>query len=108
MISKKLLSEVLSSNVQDIDYEFMSKSFSESVIRYYANGKDYLINIYELAHKCKEWAYNTTGLAVWSTVLTNGSKSEVFKVASLENDFYADTEQESIFQACEWIMEQTK
>ena len=54
--SKELLSEVLSSNVQDIDYEFMSKSFSESVIRYYANGKDYLINIYELAHKCKEWA----------------------------------------------------
>ena len=61
-----------------------------------------------LAHKCKEWAYNTTGLAVWSTVLTNGSKSEVFKVVSLESDFYADTEPKSIFKACEWIMEQTK
>lgn len=52
--SKELLATVLSENVQEVDCEFISKSFGENIYRYYSGGKDYLINIYELVVKTKQ------------------------------------------------------
>jgi len=66
MISKELLSEVL-----DIELELKrnelnpiptGKESGSEVIFYWVKGETYFhngssINIYELAHKCKEWAY---------------------------------------------------
>ena len=100
MISKELLSEVL----QNYNIEHFEIDDNYLWIQVDGGYLNKTINIYELAHKCKEWAYNTTGMAVWSTVLLNGSKSEVFKTAYMEKDFYSATESVSIFKACEWIL----
>ena len=69
------------------------------------------INLHELAHKCKEWAYKK-GFSVdsryWNDVL---SSVELFDVlwSPPKGSMYicdADTEVEAIFKACQWIMEQ--
>ena len=83
------------------------------------------INVYELAHKCKEWAFDL-GIEVSSgkDVCKEGinidgyypninygqwrvycmSEAEVFEAP--DDYFYADTESEAIFKACEWILSQ--
>ena len=70
------------------------------------------INIYELAHKCKEWAYNQNyqlrssyksfemGEA-WCEVIARAPDNDIFLLMSNTG---ADTEAEAIFQACEWIL----
>lgn len=61
------------------------------------------INIYELAHKCKEWA-NNKEFHLWS--MQNECQLETFKSShnlDIEH-FMADTEPEAIFKACEWIL----
>ena len=50
IISKELLSEALKTKAWDI------KISNITVICSIGNGSEYRINIYELAHKCKEWA----------------------------------------------------
>jgi len=67
------------------------------------------INIYELAHKCKEWAM-TKERTIWS-----GWDYGVGKFVSMigehgvneliNND--ADTEPEAIFKACDYILKET-
>ena len=109
MISIKLFSEVrrldissFRAGVNVIHYDFMKDGVSHT---------SYPINIYELAHKCKEWA------------LKNGcvlNSCEYEKEANCEakhpfredrffgdlKDFEANTEPEAIFKACEWILKQ--
>ena len=125
MISKKLLSEVLSlkypiriihhfckgQNALNYDLHVECALFQES------------INIYELAHRCKEWAYrkgyslisgvfivaDDNGNAVFdyfNSCLINYIEKENRK--QVLNNFKSDTELEAIFKACEWIIEQTK
>lgn len=53
MISKELLSEVLNLNITYIEHCNNSIIYKISV---YAREEE--VNIYELAHKCKEWALN--------------------------------------------------
>lgn len=71
------------------------------------------INIYELAHKCKEWAKSRhfididshLSCARWGAEATshNGRPSVFY-----EQVFIGRTEPEAIFKACEWIMGRTK
>lgn len=130
MISKELLSEVLEvSEVLRIydamdddapnfsDNEIVIECLPLSFLNYNELDDDenqainIVINIYELTHKCKEWAFNNS-FCIMSGIL-NHSKT---KIAVIENiniftpkiSFTANTEHESIFKACEWIMEQTK
>lgn len=113
MISKELLSEVLElkypiriihhfckgQNVLNYDLHVECSLFQES------------INIYELAHKCKEWAIKIDYKIESHIHLIN---KRIIGVASFNTQdnttkfFQADTEHETIFKACEWIMEQTK
>ena len=69
------------------------------------------INIYELAHKCKEWAFSK-GYEV-NCQRTLGYENWVVEVVSEEEyvEFIKDdvpTEPEAIFAACEWVLENQK
>lgn len=76
------------------------------------------INIYELAHKCKEWAWNQESYQIQSMFIhlefkTAKELSEIPKCQAIvcnEHgkfvDFFdAKTEPEAIFQACQWILD---
>ena len=108
MISKELLSEVLELkiNLVEID-EARNKVF------YYCNQFGRMtgeISTFELAHKCKEWAFDKG--FVLKSYKKQGAFSGTYHYAIDINDkiceWLANTEYEAIFKACEWIMEQTK
>ena len=124
MISKELLSEVLNCEVLDIDNEipdfiplvsYMAKHRIPTMEKTF----DADINIYELAHKCKEWAFQRW-YDIYSCVdsdeayafLHNFKTSDVLQdrpnIMPFDQEIVADTEPEAIFKACEWIMEQGK
>ena len=67
------------------------------------------INIYELAHKCKEWAlkngYKLHDYA-HSIVIVNLNMNIEYSV--IDDNFNNVYDVERFFKACEWIMEQTK
>jgi len=106
MISKKLLSEVLNKRCSKvgmfgsiyIEYTWMSSP-------YYVDSK---INIYELAHKCKKWAYDKG----WLLQVRTGKKLSVIDIFNSENrelfirkQVSCNTEPEAIFKALKWIVE---
>lgn len=95
--SKELLSEVLSidviGNMKYSDYVlYVDIDVSTPTTRTVG------INIYELAHKCKEWAF-INGYTIWSN----------FKLTQIQNQYGSyelevkGTEPEAIFKACEWV-----
>ena len=105
MISKELLSEVLEEEVIDIilfanEYELKNNVFKS------------LPNIYELAHKCKEWSY-TQGYILFSKIRLNSSLASCYFDTmgkhdyedGYHNDFRAESEPEAIFKACQWILD---
>ena len=113
MISKELLSAVLKEKRVILDYEI---SISKNEIHYghIDIEEDGFINIYELAHKCKEWAVNLSpnkhalsSYARWGDIRnykkTNGSYYICQHLVS-GIQFEAESEPEAIFKACEWIL----
>lgn len=114
MISKKLLSEVLCKNIIRVELEHPNHiGFKEMCDTSF--GELDQINIYELAHKCKEWAYRK-GYALESMpfglseakarceIWTNLGDTQI--ADTITDTFEADTEPEAIFKACEWILKQ--
>ena len=104
--SKELLNEVLPFGDINSLISYGLSSDGDILLQY--EDIDEIFNIYELAHKCKEWA------------LTNKYKIVIYSDDSF--DWYcqvqladvdeqpkewsvAQTEPESIFRACEWILE---
>ena len=118
MISKELLSEVLgcdccslkcSSTTIHYEYKF-DVTLSEAMQKNKAE-----INIYEMAHKCKEWAMQVPYIAdqlainINRTCLQDKFKTNYWCVWILNSkrvspEFYAETEPEAVFEACEWIL----
>ena len=113
MISKELLSEVLNLNMWKTD----SLNISIDENKVYCNGiflgdlgyqqSSDVINIYELAHKCKEWAYKQ-GYSLKSEYAEQSSYCGIY----LKDDFSYEidgsimrTEPEAIFNACQWILD---
>ena len=104
MISKELLSKVL-----DINCTAVELPLEGSMLGFQTDNKMFLhlINIYELAHKCKEWAYPIEDNYVMSSGYHDSMAFcvlESLKDSSIQ--FYADTEPEAVFAACQWILEQ--
>ena len=63
---------------------------------------------HKLAHKCKEWALNKN-YEIWSVSKNKRGEAQIehFKNGTMAvRD--GKTEPESIFQACEWVLSQTK
>ena len=108
MISKELLSEVLG------NYDFNDYTIINNKLRYHRG--HYGINIHELAHKCKEWAFSK-GYTLESASIPKGNFTSSYCVI-MENTasrncysnfaVHGDTEQEAIFKACEWILKEIK
>jgi hypothetical protein len=107
MISKELLSEVLGFDVYECVFgSGQAGNTSKNVINAVReNGTGVIINIHELAHMCKEWAFNSFGISISSGIVEDGK--EWWCGIGIDNtiDFYADTEQQSVFEACQWILE---
>lgn len=106
MISKELLSEIYNFDVKEIIELGTDEVTYEVRFNGLKNGLKYnIINIYELAHKCKEWAW------LQGFMLSSGfSDSKWFcEYLQIDNDyindyFLSDSEPEAIFKACEWIL----
>jgi hypothetical protein len=114
--SKELLSAVLKTEIEDSvtedntiwPLEFDSWRKGEMQLR---NTKEYFngINIYELMHIMKEWAFNT-GYTVEIKWRHNSHPQEktrcVIKLGTYGTKGVAGTEFEAVTKACEWILEQ--
>ena len=116
MISKELLSEVLKEKTDK------PNMISDDLLAYGVDDEDYNtellkykeINIYELAHKCKEWALKhiidkeiqSTGCAITSWIISNGKGKA--RILIIDKSFIANTEVEVIIKACEWILKEIK
>ena len=102
MISKELLSAVLGLHCG-------IKSIKNSEVIYWFDCigeiREHSINIYELAHKCKEWALNL-GYILYSTV--HGYECYIDSRNFINNTpvrFLAESEPEAVFKACQWILD---
>ena len=93
VISRELLSEVLEKEI--IDFHISGNTIWKDEV--------FIINIHELAHKCKEWANKQryslrSELKICYCRFPNDNDIE-------EKIFRAETEVESIFKSCQWILE---
>ena len=105
-LTNELLSEVLGRKINKFRIE-CTVSFGTQVEYEVSSETRFYINIYELAHKCKEWANQF--LQDWNGIGSGIFKDKCWCVFEWKGEviqFYANTEPETVFKACQWIMEQ--
>ena len=106
IISKELLCEVYSEEVDFIRY--VANNTHEVYFKNPTRLKYQIVNIYELAHKCKEWAYNNN-YYVYSIFAFGGEGwsyiTHTDNISKRLSSFDTDSEPEAIFKACQWILE---
>lgn len=117
MIGKELLSEVFTDNQQNFKVNKIEKNilhYSWLMEEFFGDGDvnckwiDMSINIYELAHKCKEWAISK-GFITHS--VRNLKEYVVYLSGDFRepsDDFRCNSEPEAIIKACEWILKEIK
>jgi len=118
MISKELLRSVIGYGFADFKIE---KNTVQIFIQRYCIDKQIAerrvdtINIYELAHKCKEWAL-CNGYVLNSGLQNNEGYKNRSAYAQTKKDgdswvntnrttFLSSTELEAILKACQWILD---
>lgn len=107
-ISKELLSKVLGFECRDLSPSKGNKNY----LNYYGaieidKWTEKSINIYELAHRCKEWARDNSFINIMT--YKKGPYYFVEDNDFLDNeDFKSDSEPEAIFKACQWILDKDK
>ncbi len=116
--SKELMSAVLGKNIEEIRISKLNyKNFLYNATKVDSG----MISIYEFMYLCKEWAfqqrYNVYSLGKWrdsyrdtylsySVTIKTFEENIDYAMNKCYNDkFYADTEPEAVFKACEWILE---
>lgn len=111
MISKELLNAVYPDELSIVNADSISCRLKESQLIVkckYLHTKlrpTFYYNIYELAHKCKEWALNL-GYILYSTIY--GYECYIDSRSFIDNTpirFLAGSEPEAIFKACQWILD---
>ena len=96
--SKELLSSVLGVVVESVNGR------TNSDIKYIVSMGGYkFINIYELQHKMKEWAY-IKGIMLQSYPYNNKGRCDALKGLDIDESFKADTEFEAVVIAAEYIL----
>ena len=104
MISKELLEEVLGCKIDNILSENTSLNPNGDNIVFRLGGRFKVIGIYELAFKCKDWAYDKKGLYISSCKVKSMYKSTLLNGDNTIELGYYKTEPEAIFVACEWLL----
>lgn len=110
MISKELLKEILGIRWSDsIRGGVAEEKFAQVGNYIYFGYKGYnhwndAINIYELAHKCKEWALKHKK-ELLSCTRKDKSICDIYGLVSPNFTFYGDTEPDAIFKACQYILD---
>lgn len=109
MISKELLNEVLEEEVLSVRPYISDDPFYKNVIMWECRKNTYdTINIYELAHKCKEWAFSL-GCELSSFKANYSgywfSTIKFVDVMARPISFNSNKEPEAIFKACQWILD---
>lgn len=99
--SKELLSAVLDENIIE-SYEASGYIYYHSAEDEINGEKDRKINIHELAHKVKEWAYYEKNLSIREYLERGEWRIEV----NIAEAFYAETSYSGVFKAAEWILNQ--
>ena len=114
-MSKELLSEVLC-----IKYTFTiepNKEYNQNIIEWWQEDvykeQMHSINIYELAHKCKIWAFNNgyelrsgRDIDVKEELCYFCEYKQERQLDYLNGDYFlAGTEPEAIFKACQWLLD---
>ena len=111
IISKELLSEVLDKEVTNIKMHHIN---DEYIYFDYIGKQSRIVNevsidIYKLAHKCKEWAYFQYGIIIQSYLYNGKWRVDILKGIEIDEFFKnIDSEPESIFKACQWLLEELK
>ena len=100
MISKELLSEVLKEDFSSNKIEFEQADGVDSSRIVIDNWLT--INIYELEHRCIEWAFNEgyaclVGVDICYVMRLEGFNIDYF--TQLSKDF------SNVFKACQWILD---
>ncbi len=109
MLSKKLL-ETIYPNTERYTYRIVSGNVE--AVDHNWQGIIGTINIYEVAHKCKEWAWDKGYIISSGRTTSNDFCTSVFKVMTIDpyskelTQTWGVTEPEAIFTACEWILKQ--
>ena len=103
MISKELMSEVLNLNIT-----YIERCNNSIVYKISVYDREEEVNIYELAHKCKEWAF-IRGYKIESKINEDSCQSHTIKRSYLCDEdwaicFCCETEPEAIFKACQWVL----
>lgn len=99
-ISKELLSEVLKLNIT-----YTERCNNSIVYKISVYDREEEVNIYELAHKCKEWAFNKGySISIHQSEIS-GYIAEIHCGWSV-TDFHSRFEPEAIIKACEWVLKE--
>jgi hypothetical protein len=114
LISKELLSEVLHEEVTQtgtiMEHNQALQYSTESQVHYSLNKH---INVFELAHLCKEWA-RSEGLEMFIYELKDSQKNyevRVLRKGERDSEEYIfswwnlATEPEAVIKACQWILD---
>ena len=104
MISKELLSEVM-----ECEIAIVKKPYNKDTEKYVyydtVNGEEDAINIYELAHKYKEWAFNNGYyLTIYNDAIDVVLQSNCKVLENVTNDTFM-YDQKLVFKACQWILD---
>lgn len=107
MISKELLESVLGFTSGNVFIKEIETKNND--IEYLCNvGGWTLINIYELAHKCKEWAYNNKYVLDCFSKCIEIRKQNEEDIIYIERGELFDNSSHDIslvFKACQWILD---
>ena len=99
MISKKLWG-LVTGNPEPSHLKLFGKKDVTAVV-----GDDMIsINVHELVYKCKEWAWRQDEEHITTTINTRKTLTGLYRVwINEDTEWFAKTEPEAIFKACEWI-----
>ena len=97
-ISKELFEEVMKNKI------FYSNDFhiDNNIISYVENDTWKDISINDFFFKCKEWAYKQCNEII---SYTEGCEIYQTQLDEIVKEFYSDSEQQAVFDACQWILE---
>lgn len=106
MISKELLSEVLEEEVLSVRPYISDDPFYKNIIMWECRKNTYdIINIYELAHKCKEWAFNNGYyLTIYNDAVDIILQTNCKLIENITDDSFKYSPM-LVFKACQWILD---